>query len=97
MRQTNNHDMRRDFASRDELIAYVREQFPVAAERDDHVGETVGGRKTAEAALKKVDPSQYAKSRNFLNGKVTRLSPYIRYGVLSLAEVRNFALKKVQN
>ncbi len=97
MSETNNHNMRRDFASRDELIAYVREQFPAAADRDDHISEIVGGRQAAEAALEKVDPAQYAKSRNFLNGKVTQLSPYIRYGVLSLAEVRDFALGKVQN
>lgn len=97
MSETNNHNMRRDFASRDELIAYVREQFPAAVDRDDHISEIVGGRQAAEAALEKVDPAQYAKSRNFLNGKVTRLSPYIRYGVLSLAEVRDFALGKVQN
>lgn len=89
--------MRRDFASRDELIAYVREQFPAAVDRDDHISQIVGGRQAAEAALEKVDPAQYAKSRNFLNGKVTQLSPYIRYGVLSLAEVRDFALGKVQN
>jgi deoxyribodipyrimidine photo-lyase len=97
MSETNNHNMRRDFASRDDLIAYVREQFPAAADRDDHISEIVGGRQAAEAALEKVDPAQYAKSRNFLNGKVTQLSPYIRYGVLSLAEVRDFALGKVQN
>jgi deoxyribodipyrimidine photo-lyase len=97
MSQTNNPDMRRDFASRDEMIAYIREQFPDAVNRDNHVSETVGGRKAAEAALKEVDPAKYAKSRNFFNGKVTRLSPYIRYGVLSLAEVRDFALKTVQN
>lgn len=97
MSETNNHNMRRDFTSRDELITYVREQFPTAADCDDHISETQGGRKAAEATLKKVNPSGYAKTRNFLTGKVTRLSPYIRYGVLSLAQVRDFALKKVQN
>jgi deoxyribodipyrimidine photo-lyase len=97
MNETNNRNMRRDFASRDELIAYIREQFPKAAEHDDHISDTVGGRKAAEAALKTVDAVQYAKTRNFLNGKVTRLSPYIRYGVLSLAEVRDYALQNVSN
>lgn len=89
--------MRQNFASRDELIAYVREQFPKAVDRDDHVSEIQGGRKAAEAVLNQVDPAQYAKSRNFLSGKVTRLSPYLRYGVLSLAEVRDAVLSKVQN
>lgn len=97
MNETSDRDLRRDFTSRDELIAYVREHFSNAVDRDDHISETVGGRKAAEAALKQVEPARYAKTRNFLKGKVTRLSPYIRYGVLSLAEVRDFALKNVQN
>ncbi|MEW6492462.1 MAG: FAD-binding domain-containing protein [Cyanobacteriota bacterium] len=88
--------MRRNFASRDELIAYVREQFPTAANNDDHISKIEGGRQAAEAALMQVDSVLYAKSRNFLNGKVTRLSPYIRYGVLSLAQVRDAALNKVR-
>jgi deoxyribodipyrimidine photo-lyase len=97
MSATSDRDMRRDFATRDELIAYVREQFPTAVERGDRISETVGGREAAETVLKKVNPSRYAKSRNFLNGQVTRLSPYIRYGVLSLAEVRDAVLSKVQH
>lgn len=88
--------MRRNFASRDELIAYVREQFPTAVNDDDHISDIKGGHQAAEAALKQVDPVLYAKSRNFLNGKVTQLSPYIRYGVLSLARVRDAALNKVR-
>jgi deoxyribodipyrimidine photo-lyase len=89
--------MQREFASRDELITYLREQFPQAAERDHHVSNTVGGRKAAETALKKIKPASYAKTRNFLTGDVTRLSPYIRYGVLSLREIRDYVLDKVQN
>ncbi|BAY61154.1 deoxyribodipyrimidine photolyase family protein [Calothrix brevissima NIES-22] len=89
--------MQREFASRDELIAYLKEQFPQAAERDDIVSEIVGGRKAAQTALKKVKPASYAKTRNFLTGDVTKLSPYIRYGVLSLREIRDYVLHKVQN
>ncbi|WP_414526987.1 FAD-binding domain-containing protein [Nodularia chucula] len=89
--------MRRDFKNRDELIAYLREQFPNAVERDDHISETVGGRKAAEKALQKVNPVAYAKTRNSLTGAVTRLSPYIRYGVLSLREIKDYVLEKVQD
>lgn len=88
--------MQREFASRDQLVAYLREQFPPAAERDDHISETVGGRSVAQTALQKVDPANYAKSRNFFTGAVTRLSPYIRYGVLSLAEIRDYVRDRVQ-
>lgn len=89
--------MLREFASRDELIAYIREQFPAAAERDIHISETVGGRKAAEEALQKVNPIAYEKTRNFLTGNVTRLSPYIRHGVLSLREIRDYVLTHVQH
>jgi deoxyribodipyrimidine photo-lyase len=91
-----DREMRRDFADRADLIAYVRAQFPQAAERDNHYAQTRGGRKAAEAALEKIDPVRYTKSRNWLDGAVTRLSPYIRHGVLSLAEVRDRALQKVR-
>ena len=87
--------MKREFASRDELIAYVRQQFPEAAARDSSVPPTPGGRQAAETLLQQVDPSKYSSTRNFLNGAVTRLSPYLRYGVLSLAEVRDAVLAKV--
>jgi deoxyribodipyrimidine photo-lyase len=88
-------DMRRDFADRDELIAYLREQFPDAAARAPEVSPVRGGRRAAEALLGRVDPRRYAATRGFLAGAVTRLSPYIRYGVVGLAEVRDAALGRV--
>lgn len=89
--------MKREFASREELITYLRQQFPESAARDTHVSPTLGGRKAAETALQQVEPSKYSSTRNFLNGAVTRLSPYLRYGVLSLAEVRDMVLAKVRH
>jgi deoxyribodipyrimidine photo-lyase len=47
-----------------------------------------GGRAAALAPLAALDPVAYGASRNHLDGAVTRLSPYIRHGVLTLAEVR---------
>lgn len=91
------NDMQREFTNRDELVAYLREQFPDAAAQDEYISETLGGRKAAEKMLHKIEPVSYAKSRNFLTGAVTKLSPYIRYGVLSLAEVRDTVLGKVKN
>jgi deoxyribodipyrimidine photo-lyase len=90
-------DMQREFNSREHLVNYLREQFPAAEASDNPISDIRGGRQTAEKALDKVDPAHYGKSRNFLSGAVTRLSPYLRYGVLSLAEVRDAVLKKVQS
>jgi len=55
-----------------------------------------GGRRAAEARLARIDPARYAASRNHLDGAVTRLSPYIRHGVLTLAEVRETVFAKLE-
>ena len=44
-------------------------------------------RAAALARLAAVRPSAYASSRNHLDGAVTRLSPYLTHGLLSLPEV----------
>ena len=84
-------EMRRNFANRDEMIVYVRERFPDAV-LPDVIGELVGGRTAALQRLNTLNLSRYDKTRNFLDGDVTLLSPYIRHGMLTLAEVRDFAL-----
>lgn len=89
--------MRREFANRDELIAYLRQQFPEAAAHDGHVSDMRGGRVAAEQRLNQVQPTRYGRTRSFLSGAVTRLSPYLRYGVLSLAEVRDTVVAMVRD
>jgi len=86
-------DMRRDFADREDLIAYLAAQFPAAAAESAAVSATRGGRRAAEARLAAMRPAPYAATRNFLGGAVTRLSAYLRHGVLSLAEARRAALR----
>ena len=91
-----NLSLRRDFTDRDDLVAYLREQFPQAAAIDDHVAETRGGRAAAVERLKLIDPEKYGATRNQMDGAVTKLSPYLRYGVLGLAEVRDEVLRRVE-
>ena len=84
---------------RAELIARLAEIFPTAIHRDP-VGDTAqvtdrGGRAAAIARLEAIDPVAYARTRNHVAGAVTGLSPWIRHGVLSLAEVRDAALARV--
>jgi deoxyribodipyrimidine photo-lyase len=55
-----------------------------------------GGRRAAEARLARIDPARYGSSRNHLEGAVTRLSPYIRHGVLTLAEVREAVFARLR-
>jgi deoxyribodipyrimidine photo-lyase len=42
--------------------------------------------KAARARLVNINPAMYAKSRNSLDGSVTRLSPYITHGILTIPE-----------
>jgi deoxyribodipyrimidine photo-lyase len=86
-------NMRRDFKDRDDLITFLKEEFPAAAARDSHIPATRGGRAAAEERLEQIKPASYAKTRNYLDGDVTYLSPYLRHGILSLAEVRDRALQ----
>lgn len=82
------------FHDRDQLTAYVTEITP-------QIGPAVrspfkGGLEEAKRLLDQIDPINYSKTRNYLDGKVTRLSPYIRHGILTLNQLRNKALNKCQ-
>ncbi len=81
------------FVDRDTLAQYLREQFPQAAESSPAISPIQGGRTAAEPLIQQIQPDQYASTRNMLTGKVTRLSPYLRQGVISLAEVRRRVLE----
>ncbi|MBA4275006.1 MAG: DNA photolyase [Alphaproteobacteria bacterium] len=82
--------LKTDFESRESLIAYVKALAPWA---EGECSPMQGGRHQAERLLADIDPITYARTRNHGNGKVTRLSPYIHHGIVSLNEVRNHALK----
>jgi deoxyribodipyrimidine photo-lyase len=52
---------------------------------------------TFEAALQRassISPSQYARSRNSLDGAVTGLSPYLTHGIISLPQVAQQVAQK---
>ena len=86
--------LKKDFASREELEAYLRDITPNAGE-DDHLAPMSASPDALSQRLGAVDPQAYSRSRNFLNGKITKLSPYIRHGMVSLNHVRNLALSRV--
>ena len=80
------------FDDRAALVAHVQSLSPSLDAADTHIAPMRGGAAAARAALDKIDPLGYGASRNYLDGAVTKLSPYIRHGILSLNEVRNRAL-----
>lgn len=79
------------FSNRQDLRKCVKELAPWAI---GDCSSIIGGKKHATKLLEHIDPVNYARSRNFGNGKITRLSPYITHGIIDLNDVRNFALSK---
>jgi deoxyribodipyrimidine photo-lyase len=81
--------LQKTFTNRQELVDYVKALAPWAEEA---CSDILGGRQAAELKLANIKPISYARLRNYGIGPVTNLSPYIHHGILSLNEVRNFAL-----
>lgn len=72
-------------SDRMERLHYARRIFP-HAQGEDLKAEWAGGRAMALARLSQVDAIAYGRNRNFLNGAVSHLSPYLRHGCLTLNE-----------
>jgi deoxyribodipyrimidine photo-lyase len=85
--------------SRHDLVNELRQLLPEAAMGAGRGvvpdGSHAGGRAAAVRHLEAIDPLAYGHTRNHVAGAVTRLSPWIRHGVLSLAEVRDAAIARV--
>jgi deoxyribodipyrimidine photo-lyase len=78
------------FKNRDELIAFVKKLSPYAS---GPVSSIIGGEEEARKRLKMIDPVTYGRTRNYGDGSVTQLSPYIHHGLIDLNEIRSYALK----
>ena len=76
-----------------DLVNLVRRLSPGLREADTVVSEMRGGRAQAIRSLGNLAPAKYGSTRNHLDGAVTRLSPYIRHGVMSVVDVRDRALE----
>ena len=46
------------------------------------------------ARIDQIEPIKYGQTRNFIDGAVTRLSPYISRGVISTAQVLEITLNR---
>ena len=56
-----------------------------------------GGRTEALRKLHAYDPASYGRTRNHIDATVSRLSPYLRHGMLSATEVRDHLRSKFPN
>lgn len=82
-------------SSREERISYIRSLL-TSNEGVDITDTWIGGRAEGLKRLAKIKPLSYAKNRNFLDGDVTLLSPYIRHGCITIPEAIA-ATKKLSN
>jgi len=69
-----------DFTDREALIAYVR---GLSQQGNQPVSAIRGGAIAADKRLSTLDIPAYSQTRNYLDGAVSRLSPYIRHGVVA--------------
>ncbi len=75
---------------RAERLQYIRRIFPQAL--GSFLGdEWRGGRHEALKRLNSMDAIAYNRNRDFLNGAVTKLSPFFRHGCLTLKEASDSA------
>ena len=78
---------------RAERLQYIRRMFPLAT--GPFLGDDWrGGRYEALKRLNSMDAIAYNRNRNFINGSVTKLSPYFRHGCITLKEATDSALDK---
>jgi deoxyribodipyrimidine photo-lyase len=88
-------DMLGDPATRRSLVERVRSMTPHLSETDTALSPYIGGDDAMSSSLSNLMPVQYGRTRNHLDGAVTRLSPYIRHGVTSISDVRDCSLDQV--
>jgi deoxyribodipyrimidine photo-lyase len=89
-------ELRTDPQEREAIATYIQSEFPFL-EDPGVLSPHVGGRSVGLARLEAFKIESYSKQRNFLNGEVTRLSPYISRGCLSVEEIRQWALRKARS
>lgn len=80
-------------SGRQAVVDHVLSISPGVNASDTAVSYIEGGRAQARRHLDGLNPVKYGSSRNHLDGAVTRLSPYIRHGVIGLRDVRDIALE----
>ncbi len=86
---THKMQLRSDITNETERAAYLAQALDGLYDGPAQPSGTPGGRRAALERLAAFDVQQYDRQRNYvLRNGVSRLSAYLRHGVLTLAEVR---------
>lgn len=78
---------------RQAIVERVKSLSPGLSGEDVDVSPIRGGLQMARHNLECLNPDKYGATRNHLNGAVTKLSPFIRHGVIAAVDVRDYALE----
>lgn len=82
-------------ATREARVAYLADALAGLYQGAATPARTLGGRTAALARLQAFEVQRYADTRNHTTRRgVSALSPYIRHGVLSLAEIRDYVVTR---
>ena len=79
-------NLQNQFENRQALVNYVQKLAPWA---EGDASEIKGGLSQGLEKLQAIDPINYGNTRNFSDGKITRLSPYVHHGIIDLNQIRN--------
>jgi deoxyribodipyrimidine photo-lyase len=88
--------LRTDLDDREAIASYIQSEFPFLQDTE-MLSPYPGGRKAGLERLQQFQIERYGKQRNFLDGEVGRLSPYISRGCLELEEIRLWALQHARS
>jgi deoxyribodipyrimidine photo-lyase len=79
-------ELKTEFSSREEIMAYLAEQLEGLYSSEAVPNKIRGGRRVALEQLEQFKADGYGR-RNFVASHTSRLSAYLRHGVLSITEV----------
>ena len=88
-------ELQKDFATQDELIDYVQSISSCIARTSVSVFK--GGQNAAQVRLDSLILDDYDRSRNYIDGNVTALSPYISHGIISNQDLKTLVRRTKRN
>lgn len=84
------------FSDRAALTQYLQAQFNDLLPKTHRQASPVdGSNPTAQFIDQQIQPAAYARTRNFYQGAVSQLSPFVRQGMIERRHLANIALAKV--
>jgi len=84
------------FEDRAAISAHIRSLCSYLSSEDTAISDTRGHRDELLRRLEALQPENYGKTRNYITGDVTNLSPFIRHGLINLTDVRDKVMSMVK-